>query len=63
MALPGVDFSESAKPLAQAFALNEVSRFRLHVALSDVHKHLLAGDLEGAKLRAEVALMEERDGD
>jgi hypothetical protein len=57
----GVDFTENAKPLAQATALIEVARFRLHVALSDVHRALERGDVAEAKHVARAALEAERD--
>jgi hypothetical protein len=58
MAIVGVDFTENAKALAQAGALIEVARFRLHVALSDVHRALERGDVDEAKRRAEAGLRE-----
>lgn len=61
MALTGADFEVNAKPLAQAFALTEVRRFKLHVALSDVHRALEAGDHVRAEQLARAALEAERD--
>lgn len=61
MAIVGVDFDINAKPLAQAAALIEVRRFRLHVALSDVHRALERGDAVEAERLARAALEAERD--
>jgi hypothetical protein len=60
MAIVGVDFTENAKPLAQTAALIEVARFRLHVAMSNVHKALLRGDVEEATRLARAALEDAR---
>jgi tagatose-1,6-bisphosphate aldolase non-catalytic subunit AgaZ/GatZ len=56
----GVDFTENAKPLAQALAQTEVRRFKLHVALSAVHRALESGDVAVAKRAALLALEAER---
>lgn len=61
MTIVGVDFTENAKPLAQAAALIEVRRFRLHVALSAVHRALERGDTGEAERLARAALEDERN--